>query len=218
MLHDDGAVSPSYRPLTRDALADEVAVRCRLPAHGPGVVRVAVDGADAASPGVLADAVAQRLRSEGTPVARVSLADWLRPASLRLEHGRDDEESYRSAWFDLAALDREVLGPLGPGGSGLWLPTLWDAGRDRATRTPRRAAAPGTVLLVDGPMLLGRWLPLELGVHLHVSAAALLRRTSDEQRWTVPALLAHEDEVGTDGLADVLVRAEHADRPALRVG
>ena len=210
--------SPTYRPLSPAALADEVAGRCRALADGTAPVRVAVDGAAAADPGMLADAVAELLRTAGVPVARVSLADWLRPASLRLEHGHTDGETYRRGWFDLPALDREVLAPLGPGGTGLWLPTLWDAARDRATRAKRRGVAPGTVLLVDGPMLLGQWLPFELGVHLHVSAEALLRRTSEEHRWTVPPLLAHEAEVGTDELADVLVRAEHADRPALRTG
>lgn len=210
--------APTYRPLSPAALAAELASRCRAARTVPDVLRVAVDGADAARPGVLADAVAELLRAGGAPCARVSLADWLRPASLRLEHGRADEESYRSGWFDLAALDREVLTALAPGGGGQWLPTLWDAGRDRSSRAPRRTAAPGTVLLVDGPMLLGRGLPFELTVHLHVSRAALLRRTPEDLRWTVPALLEHEDEAGTDQLADVLVRAEHADRPALRTG
>ena len=210
--------SPTYRPLSPAALAEEVARRCRVLADGTAPVRVAVDGAEAAGPGMLADAVAELLRTAGVPVARVSLADWLRPASLRLEHGRTDEETYRRGWFDLPALDREVLAPLEPGGTGLWLPTLWDAALDRAARAKRRRSAPGTVLLVDGPMLLGHGLPFELGVHLHVSAQALLRRTPEEHRWTVPALLAHEAEVGTDELADVLVRTEHADRPALRTG
>lgn len=203
-----------FRPVTPAVLADELALRCAGldPERG---ARVVLDGADAAAPGALANAVATRLRAAGRPCARVSLADFWRPASLRLEHGRD-AESYRSAWFDLGALVREVLDPLGPDGSGTWLPTLWDPSTDRATRAGRRVAAPGTVLVVDGPMLLGQWLPVELGVHLHLSAAALRRRTPDDEAWTVPALLEHEDDVGTDDLADVLVRSEHADRPAVR--
>lgn len=204
--------SPRFRSLSPSALADEVARRCLGLDPEPGV-RVALDGADAARPAELADAVAQRLELAGRPCARVSLAHWWRPASVRLEHGRD-ADAYRR-WFDLDALGREVLDPLGPGGSGEWLPMLWDAGADRSTRAQRRTAPAGTVLLVDGPMLLGQWLPFELGVHLHLSAAALARRTPAEQHWTLDALVEHEQEVGTDDLADVLVRAEHADRPAL---
>lgn len=201
-----------FRSLSPSALADEVARRC-LGLDTEPVVRVALDGADAARPAELADAVARRLELAGRPCARVSLAHWWRPASVRLEHGRD-ADAYRR-WFDLDALGREVLDPLGPGGSGEWLPMLWDAEADRSTRALRRAAPAGTVLLVDGPMLLGQWLPFELGVHLHLSAAALLRHTPVEQHWSVDALVEHELEVSTDDLADVLVRSEHADRPAL---
>lgn len=200
-----------YLPLTPRALATTLAERCR-----PGG-RVLVDGADAAGPAGLADAAATLLRAAGTPCVRVSAADFLRPASLRLEHGHTDELSYRTAWFDVAALRREVLEPLGPGGTGWWLPSLWNPRTDRATRVARQAAAPGTVLLLDGPMLLGADLPAELGVHLHLSEAALRRATPPGDAWTVPALLAHEAAVGTDEAADLLVRAEHAERPALRV-
>lgn len=201
-----------FAPLSPGALVDEVSRRC-LGLGAERVVRVAVDGADAAAPAELADAVAERVELAGRPCARVSLVHWWRPASVRLEHGRD-AEAYRR-WFDLDALAREVLDPLGPGGSGEWLPTLWDSESDRSTRARRRSAAPGAVLVVDGPMLLGQGLPLELGVHLHLSRAALLRRTPDAHRWTVDALVEHEEETGVDALADLLVRAEHADRPAL---
>lgn len=209
--------SPSYRSLTPHTLAGAVADRCLGAAPGGPALRVAVDGADAAAPGELADAVADLLAARRRPCARVSLADWLRPASLRLEHGHTDEESYRTAWFDLGALVREVLDPLGPGGSGRWLPSLWDPVTDRATRAPRHHATPGTVLLVDGPMLVGAGLAFELTVHLHLGEGALRRRTSADQLWTVPALLAHEAEADTDAVVDLLVRAEHADRPALRL-
>lgn len=201
-----------FRSLNPSALADEVTRRC-LGLDPEPVVRVALDGADAVQPAELADAVGRRLELAGRPCARVSLAHWWRPASVRLEHGRD-ADAYRR-WFDLDALRREVLEPLGPGGSGEWLPMLWDAEADRSTRAQRRTAPAGTVLLVDGPMLMGQWLPFELGVHLHLSAAALLRRTPNDQHWTIDGLIDHEQAVGTDDLADVLVRAEHADRPAL---
>lgn len=205
-----------FRPLSPAALAREVSQRCLATQREAEVLRVAVDGADAAVPGALADAVAALLREQGRPCVRVSLAHWLRPASVRLEHGHTDPESYRHGWFDLGALGREVLDPLGPSGDGQWLPTLWDSVRDRATRARREQAGPATVLLVDGPMLLGRSLPFELTVHLHLSAAALHRRTPPEQRWTLPVLLEHENEARTDDAADLLVRADHADRPALR--
>ncbi|GAB2920229.1 hypothetical protein GCM10027047_17070 [Rhodococcus aerolatus] len=212
------ADAPRFRPLTPDALADEVLARCLAAPAGGVALRVAVDGADAARPDLLADLVAARLRAAGRAPLRVSAVDFLRPASLRLEHGREDPTSYQQDWVDHGALAREVLDPLGPGGAGTWLPRLWDAARDRSAREPVRPAAAGSVLLLDGPMLLGRGHPLDLVVHLHLSAGALRRLTPDADGWTVPALLEHEDATGTDDAADLLVRAEHADRPALRVG
>ncbi len=193
---------------------DELAALCR-DARGQAL-RVMIDGADAAEPELLAVALAQRLRADGRPCATVQLADWLRPASLRLEHGHQDAQSYRANWFDYAALRREVLDPLGPGGQRRWLPTLWNARTDRATRAAHEHAPEDMVLLVAGPMLLGRGLPFELTVHLHLSAAALRRRTPAELGWTVDALVAHEDAVHSDAVADVVVRADHPDRPAIR--
>lgn len=211
------ADAPRFRPLTPDALDEEVLGRCLAATAGGVALRVAVDGADAARPGALADRVAALLRAAGRTPLRVSAADFLRPASLRLEHGHQDPTSYQQDWVDHGALAREVLDPLGPGGAGTWLPRLWDAARDRSARETVREAAVGSVLLLDGPMLLGRGHPLDLAVHLHLSEAALRRLTPAADSWTVPALLEHEASVGTDEAADLLVRAEHADRPALRV-
>ena len=45
---------------------------------------------------------------------RVDTRDFLRPASTRLELGRRNPDAYYERWYDLAALSREVLGPLAP--------------------------------------------------------------------------------------------------------
>jgi hypothetical protein len=196
-------------------LADELAALCMVGREQTN--RVMIDGADAAEPAVLGALLAARLRAGGRPCAELTMADWLRPASLRLEHGRADPNSYRDAWFDYASLSREVLDPFEPGGSGRWLPTLWDVETDRATRAERLQAEPGTVLVVAGPMLLGRGLPFDLTVHLHLSEAALRRRSAPELGWTVTALLEHERLAGSDLLADIVVRVDHAARPAISI-
>jgi len=209
------ASARTYRPVRPDGLVDELAALCVGPpqrAH-----RVMIEGADAADPTALAAALAAKLRAAGRPCGAVNMADWLRPASLRLEHGHDDPDSYRDSWFDYAALRREVLDPLGPGGSGRWLPTLWDTRTDRATRAERVQAEPGAVLVVAGPMLLGRGLPFDLTVHLHLSEAALRRRTAPAHGWTVRALVEHEQLADSDLAADIVVRVDHADRPAISV-
>lgn len=194
-------------------MADELAALCMVGREQAN--RVMIDGADAAEPEALGAVLAAKLRAGGRPCAVLTMADWLRPASLRLEHGRADPNSYREAWFDYAALRREVLDPFGPGGSGCWLPTLWDAETDRATRAERVQAEPGTVLVVAGPMLLGRGLPFDLTVHLHLSEAALRRRSAPEFGWTVAGLLEHERLADSDLVADIVIRVDHAARPAI---
>ena len=145
----------------------------------------------------------------------VPAAGFYRPASLRLEHGRTDPGARYSDWLDVGALAREVLNPVGPGGSGTYLPVLWDVERDRAARTRPQPMPAGGVLLVPGALLQGVGLPFDVVVHLRVGAAARRRLTPAEQAWELPAFDRYDDEVDPAGLADAVVLADHPDRPAL---
>ncbi|MEU9023827.1 uridine kinase [Actinomadura sp. NPDC048394] len=177
--------------------------------------RVAVDGAPAAEPWVLADALVGPLRAAGRDVVRVSARDFLRPASLRYEFGREDPDVYYDQWLDVGGLVREVLGPLEPGGSGKVLPSLWDAELDRATRARYTAVQPGGVVLLDGSLLMGRGLPFDLVVHLTMSQGALARRTPEQLAWTLPAFARYEREVGPLRAADVVLKVDDPRHPAL---
>lgn len=179
----------------------------------PGRVRLLVDGAEGARPADLADALVDPLRLRSRAVVRVSAWDYLRPASVRLERGREDPESFYDDWLDAGALAREVLRPAVD--TGLVLPALWDAATDRAHRLDRVTLDPAGVVIVDGPLLLGRGLPCDLAVHLSVSPAALARRTARDRAWTLPAYARYTDEVDPMSVADLVVRADHPDRPAL---
>ncbi|WP_328397213.1 hypothetical protein [Nocardia sp. NBC_00416] len=201
---------PRFTPITQDALAELLTRRLR---ELSGYRVVAVDGADAADPLEFARRAADRVRADGRPAEPVSLHDYVRPASLRMEFGRD-ETAYRTGWFDYAALRREILDSLRA--HGRWLPALWDETADRSARAHSRVALPGTVLFVAGPMLLGRGLPFDLTLRLDLGAAALGRRTPDEAAWTIPGLLAHERD--STGTPTYFVRWDHPDRPALRDG
>ncbi len=165
--------------ITWDRLGDLLAERLLdlKPADGSAWPRVALDGAPAARPGDLAERVAEALRVRGRPSLVVGTEGFLRPASLRLEYGRQDVEAYYDGWFDTGALWREVFGPLEPGGDGRVLPDLWDPVADRATRSPYVQLPPGAVLLLHGPLLLRHWFPFDLTVHVLLSPGALRRRT-----------------------------------------
>jgi hypothetical protein len=203
---------PSYAPLTPEALVSLVADRCLA---RPGRTRVAVDGADAAAPADLARRIAARLRSTGRPAEVVELKDFMLPASQRLELGREDPDSYRERWFDYPALAREVLDPLATPGPAQWLPRLRDPETDRSVRDQRQPAPDGLVLLVAGPMLLGRWFDVDLSVALQVDERVLRERTPAELAFTVDGVLEHERARSEE--PDVLVRYNHPERPAIAV-
>lgn len=108
-----------------------------------------------------------------------------------------------------------MLAAVGPGGRGTYLPVLWDVDRDRAARRPPRPMPAGGVLLVPGALLQGVGLPFDVVVHLRVSPAARRRRVDPGQAWALPAFDRYDDEVDPVSLADAVVLADHADRPAL---
>lgn len=198
-------------PLTPERLADEVV---GLVAARPGRVRLAVDGPPPTRPEALAARVADDLRTLGRGAVVVAAADFLRPASVRLEHGREDPDELLDGWLDTAGLRREVLDPAAS--TGRVLPRLWDAAADRAFRDGYAQLPPDGVVVVAGALLLGRGLPFDLAVHLRMSDAALARRTADDERWTLPAHARYAAERDPAGHADLVVLADHPDRPAVR--
>jgi hypothetical protein len=70
-------------------------------------------------------------------------------------------------------------------------------------------------VLLDGALLLGRGLTFDLTVHLWLSPAALARRTPEEQRWTLPAYARYTDDAAPQHNADVVVRADDPNHPAV---
>ena len=187
----------------------------RVAARG-GRVRVIVDGAPPTRADALADALVDPLRALGRPVFPVHADDFLRPASVRFEHGRQDPDAYLEDRLDAGALAREVLDPFAA--RGRFLPTLWDVVADRSTRAGFVDAPERAVLVLDGHLLLGRWLDAELTVHLTVRPSTLARRTPAEDRWTLPAFARYDDETLPTQLADVVVHVDDPRRPALEAG
>jgi hypothetical protein len=200
-------------PLTPERLVDEVA---GLVDARSGRVRVALDGPLPTRPVELARRAAEALTALGRPAVVVDADDFLRPASVRLEFGREDPDELLDGWLDVAALRREVLEPAAPDGSGRVLPRLWDAGADRAYRDRYVHLPADGVVLLAGAMLLGRGLPLDAAVHLRMGEAALRRGLPPELLWTVPAHERYARENDPEGKAELVVLADHPDRPAVR--
>ena len=199
-------------PVTPALLVTEVA---DLVAARPGRVRLAVDGAPPTRPRDLADAVAVELRTRGRAAVVVDAGDYLRPASLRLEYGRTDPTPSSTAGSTSAACAgrcsprRRRTGRAGccrgcgmPGPTGPTA-TLRRPARRRRRRARRRPAARSRPATGPGGA------PAD-------DAAALARRLPADLAWTLPAYARYETEHAPADEADLLVLADHPDRPAVR--
>jgi hypothetical protein len=198
----------SVQASTPDGVAAAIA---ELVAAHAGRVRVAIDGASAADPHDLAWRVVEALAPRRALHVRADR--FWRPASLRLEFGREDEDSYLDGWLDEDALRREVLDPFVE--SGRALPELRDPVTDRSLRADFVQLPDDGVVVVSGTVLLGRWLPFDVTVHVRLSPAALARRTPPDEAWTLPALERYAAERDPEGTADLVVRADDPRHPAL---
>ncbi|MCP3799408.1 AAA family ATPase [Allokutzneria sp. A3M-2-11 16] len=114
-------------------------------------VRVAIDGPDAAGKTTLAAEIAEAL---GSRALRISADDFHRPAQERLRRGPLSAEGYFMDAFDVPALRREVLEPLGPQGNRQYRTAVWDHLTNTSRSDPRRVAARDAIVLVDGVFLL----------------------------------------------------------------
>ncbi|SNS23951.1 hypothetical protein SAMN05421642_101219 [Rhodococcoides kyotonense] len=199
----------AVQPMFPDRLAR--AIVDRVPRGRRAVV--VIDGADAADPVEFATRIRDVVVSEGRSATVVDLHDFVRPASLRFEYSRTDELTYRTTWFDFDALDREVIAPLQPGGRGRILPRLWDEATDRSARARLLDAAPDHLVVVAGPMILGRIPSAAVVVHLLLAERTLRRRTPDDEQWTIEPLLEFYEDA--DARPDMVVRWDHPDRPAV---
>jgi hypothetical protein len=202
------------RPLTRKLIVARVVdgVRDRSPNRR---LRLAVDGAAGLDPGGWAGAIVDTMRAGGRFAMHVSVHDFLLPASQRFEFGHDSPDAFYEGWRDENGLRREVLDPAAPDGSGEVLPALWRTDIDRSARAEYVTVPVDGVVLVSGEFLLGGGLPFEYAMHLTCSSAALARRTSPDDAWTLPAYQRYAAEVAPETFADLVVRLEDPRRPAI---
>lgn len=125
-------------------------------------LRVGVDGVDASGKTTLADHLAQALRASGQVVLRASIDRFHNPRAVRYQRGADSPEGYYLDSFDLPALRRDLLDPLGPGGSRQVRLERYDFRSDCPVESAPLAVDPRAVLLFDGvflqrPELAGCW-------------------------------------------------------------
>jgi uridine kinase len=116
---------------------------------------VAFDGVDAAGKTSLADELAAFLPSiTPRPVIRATIDRFHNPREVRYRQGPDSPDGYYEASFNLPALRRCLLDPLGPGGNRMIQTTLFDFRSDTPLQNDVFQAAADAILLFDGIFLM----------------------------------------------------------------
>lgn len=115
---------------------------------------MAVDGVDAAGKTTLADELAEMLRPSGREILRASIDSFHNPREIRYRQGPDSAAGYYEDSFDLPALRRDLLDPLGPGGTREYRLSLFDFRTDQPAPAPAQIASTTAILLLDGVFLL----------------------------------------------------------------
>ncbi len=155
------------------ALADLMLAACQ-----DRVLRVAIDGPDAAGKTTLADELAGTLTDRGRPVIRASVDGFHQPRDTRRRRGPLSPKGYFLDAFDYASLRRLLLDPLSPAGDRRYRTAAFDHLSDSPLDCPAREAGVDAVLLVDGVFLLRDELRdyWDLTVFLQISPTESLRR------------------------------------------
>lgn len=126
---------PDLHNGTRDELLSRLAdaVESVTIAHP---TRVAIDGPPAAGKTTLGDELAVVLRAKGREVIRVSIESFLLSRAQRYRRGEYSAEGCYHDSFDLDALHRVLLDPLGAGGDRRFQPAVYDHATDAALSLP----------------------------------------------------------------------------------
>jgi uridine kinase len=191
--------------------------------------RVAIDGAPAAGKTTLADELAVVLRTQGRDVIRATIDDFLFPRAQRYPRGEYSAEGCYFDAHDYDALNRVLLGPLGPGGDRRFQPAVYDRSADIVVSSPATTASADAVLLFDGvflmrPELVDRW---ELRIFVSTALEgtvdrAVIRerqvssRAEVERRWReryIPAQQLYFATAHPADHADVIVHNDDPRKP-----
>ena len=198
----------------------------------PHPIRAAVDGFDAAGKTTLAEELAEALRASGCPVVRASIDRFHNPRAVRYRQGPDSPAGYYEDSFDLAALRRDLLDPLGPGGSRQIKTALYDFRADAPVPAPQVQAAPNTILVFDGvflqrPELADAW---DYTIFVQVEVETILARAVQRDRDLfgdaqavieryqaryLPAQQRYLAEHRPNGKADVVVGNDDVENPVI---
>jgi len=115
--------------------------------------RVAVEGITASGKTTWAADLVAALEAGGRPATHVSMDGFHHPAAHRRRQGPMSADGYYEDAYDLPALRRCLLDPLGPGGDRSMRTAVIDLASDRPVDPSQVLVAPNGVVVVDGSFL-----------------------------------------------------------------
>ena len=156
-------------------------------------VRVGIDGVDCSGKTSLAGELASLIEGLKGDVIRVSIDGFHNPKEIRYRQGRKSPRGFYEDTFDLQAILKCVLLPLGPGGDCRYNPSQFDYRTDSPQVGSWQQAAQDSVLLFDGiflhrPELRPHW---DFTIFVHVEFDETVRRARERDQY----LFGDPDEV-----------------------
>jgi uridine kinase len=196
-------------------------------------LRVAVDGITAAGKSTLAAELVGALSAYGRAAVHLSTDDFHHPRARRYRQGRESARGYYEDSYDFATFRRDVLEPLGPGGTRRYRPASLDLETDETVHPPVAQAAPDAIVVVDGsflqvPALAAAWdevvfvdttlaIARERGSRRDAQSFGGVEAAADalDRRYHAAARI-YLDEVPAQARATVVIGNDDLDHPVLR--
>jgi uridine kinase len=195
-------------------------------------VRVAIDGRTASGKSTFARALSAQLMRCGRSVVHTTIDGFHNPKTIRYARGRMSAEGYYHDARDLAAVRRELLDPLGPGGTREIRTHVFDLEADVPSIPAVVRFAETGVLVVDGTFLARPELASAWDIHVFLKTSRQTARfrgvtrdvhlgVSTEQAEAMfdnrylPAFEMYVQDAKPESQADVIIELEDFASPRI---
>lgn len=118
---------------------------------GPGRRLVAIDGVDGSGKTFFTANLVSEIRNR--PVTVIHADDFLNPSAIRHAKGRASPEGFWKDTYNYAALQDQLLRPLGPKGTGWYSPASYNSATDRTAQEDVLLAPSDALVFVEGMFL-----------------------------------------------------------------
>jgi len=145
-------IEPSDDRKDTSPLIAEIAEFIRHHATG-SILRVGIDGVDGVGKTVFANMLARVIGTLGRPVIRASVDSFHNTREIRYRQGKTSPHGFYADSYNYVELRKVLLDPLGPAGSRVYCPAIFDHTVNAPVTACWWIADPDAVLVFDGIFL-----------------------------------------------------------------